>query len=380
MLPYGHQVIGDGEIRAVERALRSEFLTTGPEVDRFEAEFAEFVGARHAVAMSNGTAALHAAAHVAGIGPGDTAVVPPLTFVASANCVRYLGGDVVFVDVRRGTLTLDPDLVAASMPPRCKAVITVDFTGLPSDLDELRLLAHGHGALLIEDAAHAIGAEYRGRKVGGIADLTVFSLHPVKQMTTGEGGVVTTNSDEWASVLRRFRNHGISVDAAQRAASGSWIYDVPTLGFNYRLTDIQAALGRAQLEHLPTWLARRREIAAMYSDMLAPLDVLELPVEPADRRSGWHLYAVRLRSGALRADRAEVFSALRAENIGVNVHYIPVPHLTYYRRLGHVPGGWPVAEDAYERSITLPLWAGMTDADVRDVCDAVSKVCDVFRR
>lgn len=378
MLPYGRHIVGEAEISAVTDALRSEWLTTGPEIERFERGFADFVGAGHAVAVSSGTAALHAAAYVAGIGAGDRAVVPPLTFVASANCVRYQGGEVAFVDVRADTLTLDPKLVAAQMPERCKAVVTVDFAGLPSDLDELGRLAHAHGALLIEDAAHAIGAEYRGRQVGSIADLTVFSLHPVKQMTTGEGGVVTTENDEWAREMRRFRNHGISVDATERAASGSWLYDVPTLGLNYRLTDFQAALGRAQLARVPEWLERRREIAAAYSAAFADAAALELPVEPADRRSGWHLYVVRLRPGGLRVDRAEVLRALRGENIGVNVHYIPVHYLSSYSALGHGRGGWPVAEDAYDRLITLPLWAGMTDLDVEDVIAAVRKVCAAY--
>lgn len=380
MLPYGHQVISDEDIEAVVAALRSDWLTTGPAVSRFEREFASYVGVDHAIAVSSGTAALHAAAFAAGVGPGDEVIVPALTFVATANCIRFLGGTVVFADVRPDALTLDPRDVERRLSERTKAIITVDFAGQPSDLDELMAIASRERLIVIEDAAHAAGAEYHGRKIGAIADMTVFSFHPVKQLTTGEGGMVVTDADELAARVRLFRNHGMSADARQREDLGTWSYDVVALGYNYRLSDLQCALGSAQLRRLPAWLSRRREIAAMYASALREVDELELTFTLADRASAWHLFVVRCRPERLRVGRGRVFQALRAENIGVNVHYIPVPWHTYYRQLGYVRGGWPVAEDAYERMVTLPLWAGMRDEDVADVVAAVRKVVGAYSR
>ena len=380
LLPYGHQLIGEEDIAAVTRVLRSDWLTTGPAIALFERDFAAAVGGAHAVAVSSGTAALHAAAHAVGIGPGDEVIVPALTFVASANCVRYMGGTVVFADVRPDTLTVDPSAVRALVTPRTKAILGVDFTGQPCDIDELAGLAHDRAAFFIEDAAHAVGATYRSGRVGALADVSIFSLHPVKQLTTGEGGVALTEDPLLAKRMTTFRNHGITTDAHQREATGSWSYDMVELGYNYRLTDIQAALGSAQIPRLGGWLERRRAIALRYMRELLDVPELELPVLLPDRASGWHLFIVRLNLDRLRVDRATVFRALRAENIGVNVHYIPVPWHTYYQRLGYVKGGWPVAEDAYERMVTLPLWPGMSDDDVADVVLAVRKVCGAYRR
>lgn len=380
LLPYGRQQIGDDDIKAVVDVLRSDYLTTGPAVEAFEAAFAARAGARYAVAVSNGTAALHAAAHAAGLGPGDRAIVTPLTFVATANCVRYQGGLPVFADVRPDLLTLDVETARAAMKGGAKAILAVDYAGLPADLDELRDLAHAHGALLIEDASHALGATYRGRPVGSIADLTTFSLHPVKQATTGEGGVITTNDERLATAMRQFRNHGITLTAVQREKKHSWFYDVETLGFNYRLTDFQCALGGAQLAKLDRFLTRRREIAARYDAAFESIAEIERPAGSPDRESAWHLYVIRLYLDRLRVGRDEVFAALRAENIGVNVHYVPVPwHSTFKDTPGCGRGHWPHAEGAYERMLTLPLWPGMTDADIDDVVTAVSKVTRAYR-
>ena len=379
LLPYGHQLIEDEDVASVTRALRSGWLTTGPEIPAFEREFASFVGAPHAVAVSSGTAALHAAVHAVGVGPGDEVIVPALTFVASANCVRYLGGTVVFADVRRDTLNVDPREVGRLITERTKAVIGVDLTGQPCDLADLVGLAHDRGAVFIEDAAHAIGATYRGQPVGSLADVSVFSLHPVKQLTTGEGGVATTSSAALAERMRTFRSHGITTDAHQREAAGSWLYDMVELGYNYRLTDLQAALGSSQLRRVRGWLERRSAIAARYTRELTDVAEVELPTILDDRASGWHLYVIRLRLARLTADRRTVFRALRAENIGVNVHYIPVPWHSYYQGLGYARGAWPVAEGEYERMITLPLWPGMSDDDVADVIEAVRKVCAAYR-
>jgi len=380
LLPYGRQSVDEADIAAVVDVLRSDWLTTGPAVPAFEQAFASEAGALHAVAVANGTAALHAAAAAAGVGSGDEVIVPALTFAASANCVRYQGGTVVFADVRPDTLNLDSAHVASLIGPRTRAIVTVDFTGQPSDLDELRALAAHHNLALIEDASHALGATYRGRRIGSIADYTTFSLHPVKHVTTGEGGVITTGDEAPAARLRAFRSHGITTDHRQREAQGSWFYEMQDLGFNYRITDFQCALGESQLGKQRGWLARRRAIAASYTAALASQPELTLPAVLSDRDSAWHLYVVRLNLDRLTVGRAEVFHALRAENIGVNVHYIPVPWHPYYQRLGYARGGWPVAENAYERLISLPLFPAMSDRDVDDVVTAVARVLAYYRR
>lgn len=380
MLPYGRQSISDRDIEAVVEVLRSDWLTTGPAVAEFEGRFAEAVGAKHAIAVSNGTAALHAAAFAAGIGEGDEAIVPPMTFAATANCVRYQRGTVVFADVRSDTLCLDPARAEEAVTPKTRAIITVDYTGQPSDLDELTQIARKAGCVLIEDAAHALGATYKGRRVGSIADLTTFSFHPVKQITTGEGGMVTTNDAALAERARRFRNHGITSDHRQREQQGSWFYEMTDLGYNYRLTDFQCALGMAQLRRLPEWIERRSEIAARFGRAFASVPQIEPLAILPDRRSAWHLYVIRLRLEKLRATRADVFRALRARNIGVNVHYIPVHYHPYYQSLGDRRGAFPNAESAYERLLTLPLFPAMTDADVERVIESVTETLDEFAK
>lgn len=380
LLPYGHQTIDEADIAAVVDVLRSDWLTAGPKVAEFESAFAASVGAAHAVAVSSGTAALHAAAFAAGVGPGDEVITTPLTFAASANCARYLGADPVFADVEPETLNISVEAVRGRVTSRTRAIVAVDFTGQPADLDELSALACSHGAVLIEDACHAFGARYRGRRVGSIAPLTVFSTHPVKHITTGEGGVITTNDPERAGRMRQFRNHGITTDARARQNSESWYYEMVALGYNYRITDLQCALGISQLRHAEQWHTRRVEIARRYTERLADISGLRLPFVRADRLSGWHLYVIRLDAQALRPGigRADVFRALRAENIGVNVHYIPVTWHPYYRALGHGPGECPVADQAYEQIITLPLFPAMSDQDVADVVDAVHKVMSAY--
>lgn len=379
MLPYGRQSLGEDDIQAVVGALRSGWLTTGPKVSEFEEAFATAVGARFAVAVSSGTAALHAAAFAAGIGPADEVITTPMTFAATANCVRYQGGMVVFADVHKDTLNLDPAKVEALVTPKTKAIIAVDFAGQPSDMDDLNALASRHGLTVIEDAAHALGATCRGRRVGALADLTTFSLHPVKHITTGEGGMVTTDDPDMAARLRMFRTHGITTEFRQRETEGSWFYEMTELGYNYRLTDFQSALGLSQLSKLEEWVARRRAIAARYTAAFAALPEIETPAVLQDREPAWHLYVIRLNLDRLRVGRSELFRALRAENIGVNVHYIPVPWHPYYQSLGYKKGEWPVAEGAYERMISLPIFPGMTDRDVEDVIAAVEKVIAHFR-
>jgi len=377
MLPYGRHRVDQADVDAVVTALHSDWLTTGPAVDQFEVGFAKTVGAPYAVAVSSGTAALHAAAFAAGVGPGDEVITTPLTFAASANCALYLGATVVFADVRPDTLNLDPARVEASITTRTRAIVTVDYTGQPSDLDELAAIGARHSVSLIEDASHSLGATYHARPVGSLARLTTFSLHPVKHITTGEGGMITTDDPDLAARLRTFRNHGITREHHRRE---DWRYDMAELGYNYRLSDIQAALGLSQLERLGDLIARRRQIAARYTRAFAALPEIEVPVALPDREAAWHLYVVRLRLEGLRVGRTEVFRALRGENIGVNVHYMPVPWHSYYERLGFRRGGWPVAEDAYERMLSLPIFPAMTDADVDDVVHAMDKVLGHYRR
>lgn len=373
LLPYAHQVIDDEDVAAVAEALRSDWLTTGPRVPAFEAELAAATGARHAVAFSSGTAALHGAAAVAGIGPGDEAITTPMTFAATANAVLYTGATPVFADVRPDDLLLDPAAVDAAVTPATKAIIPVDYAGHPADYPALRAIADAAPAgevLLIADAAHSLGATLDGRPVGTLADLTVLSLHPAKILTTGEGGAVLTDRDDLADALRRFRNHGISTELGERR---DWTYAMVELGYNYRLTDIAAALGSSQIRRLDAFLARRRGLAARYLERLAGHPAVELPAIAPGADPAWHYLFVRLRLDALRVGRAEVFRALRAEGIGVNVHYIPVHTHPYYRE--RFPGlTFPVAEAAYERLLTLPLHAGMTDADLDDVATALDKV------
>lgn len=375
-VPYGRQIIEDRDIEAVVEVLRSDWLTTGPAVERFESEFATYVGAEHAIAVSNGTAALHLCMLAADIGPGDEVIVSSLTFAASANCARFVGADVVFADVRPDTLNIDPDHVASLVTPRTKAIVAVDFAGVPADLDELMEIATRHGLVLVEDACHAPGATYRGRPIGSIAHLSTFSFHPVKHLTTGEGGMVTTGDPELARRVRRLRNHGIDTDFREREEQGTWAYDMVELGFNYRLPDMSCALGSAQLARQPEWVARRRTLAARYAQLFSHHDGIRLPTEPDDREASWHLYPVRVRGEDVAATRATAFDHLRANGIGVNVHYRPVHLHSYYRRLGYEPGICPVAEREYEGLLSLPMWPGLSSDDQTRVTELLARVVE----
>jgi len=379
LLPYGRQAITEEDIGAVVETLRSDWLTTGPKIPEFEEKIAERVGAKYAVSFSSGTAALHGAAFAAGLKPGDEAITSPMTFAATANCVLYQGATPIFADVSKDTLNLDPRQVALRITPHTRAILPVDYSGHPADMDAFMQLADRHGLVVIEDACHALGAEYDGRPVGSVAHMTVFSFHPVKHLTTGEGGLVATDDPTLAETLRRFRNHGISSDARQRQAEGQWFYELVLLGFNYRLTDIACALGIEQLKRLDANLKRRREIAAFYSREFRQVREVVPPAIRENVTPAWHLYPIRLELSRLSVDRGRVFRALRAENIGVNVHYVPVHLHPYYRdRFGHKPGEFPIAEDGYDRLISLPMFHGMRDEDAEDVVHAVKKVASAF--
>jgi len=378
-LPYGRQSIDEGDVEAVVRTLRSDWLTTGPKVEEFEEAVASCVGAKYAVSFSSGTAALHGAAYAAGLTPGDEAITTPLTFAATANCLLYQGAIPVFADVEPDTLTIDPEQIAARISARTKALVPVDYAGHPAEVDEIMRIADRHGLVVIEDACHALGAKYKKRLVGSIAHMTVFSFHPVKHITTGEGGMVVTDDLRFAETLRRFRNHGISTDARARQSAGNWQYDMVLLGYNYRLPDIACALGVQQLARLKANLARRKQIAARYARDLQGLPGIRIPAVRDDVEPAWHLYPIRLQLEELSATRDEIFKALRAENIGVNVHYIPVHLHSYYRdRFGHGRGEYLVAENAFDRLLSLPMFHAMSDGDVEDVIAAVAKVLNHF--
>ena len=381
MLPYGHQWLDETDLAAVVEVLRSDWLTTGPKVEEFERTFARSIGAEEAVAVTSGTAALHAAMYALGIGPGDEVIVPAMTFAASANCVVYQGGTPVFADVDAETLLLHPAQVEMKLTPRTRAVIAVDYAGQACDYDVLRHITRKHKLALVADACHAPGGSYKGRPVGSLADLSTFSFHPVKHITTGEGGMITTNNLELARRMRIFRNHGITTDSRQREEQGSWFYEMVELGYNYRMTDFQCALGLSQLAKLPAWIARRREIAGAYDRALADIpEVKPLYVQP-EIGHAYHLYMVKLQLERLRVDRARIFAALRAENIGVNVHYIPVHLHPFYRRhFGTGPGTCPVAEKAYDKLLTLPMFPAMTDNDAADVVEALRRVIGAYRK
>lgn len=360
-IPYGRQSMDESDAQAVLRVLGSDYLTTGPAVAEFEEAVASWCGASRGVAVANGTAALHAAMFALDIGPGDEVIVPPMTFAATANCVLYARARPVFADVDPGTLLLDPLRAEAAITPRTKAIIAVDYAGQPCDWDALRSLADKHGLALVADACHALGGEWKGRRTGALADLSVFSFHPVKHVATGEGGMVLTDDDSLDARLRRFRNHGISTDARQREEAGAWYYEMVDLGMNYRMTDIQAALGTSQMSRLPAFLERRRAIAARYDAAFAQSPVRPLKVVPGALHA-YHLYVVRL------PGRDRVYDDLRAAGIGTQVHYIPVHLHPYYREhLGTGPGLCPAAEDAFREILSLPMFPALADEDVERV-------------
>lgn len=376
ILSYGRQCIEKEDIDEVITALKSDWLTTGPKVTEFELAFAETMHVKEAIAVSNGTAALHTAMYALGVHPGDEVIVPTMTFAATANCVVFQGAKPVFADVEPETLLINSDTIEEKITSKTKAIIAVDYAGQPCDYDKLREVANYHKLDLVDDACHALGGAYKNRPVGSLAHLNTFSFHPVKNMTTGEGGMVTTDDSAYAERMRIFRNHGITSDHRQREKMGSWHYEMVDLGYNYRLTDIQCALGLNQLKHLPKWILRRQEIAQQYISAFKQIPEVKPLNVRSDVSHAYHLFVVQLDLTQLRNfDRAFLFHALRAEGIGVNVHYIPVHLHPYYRQnYNTFKGQCPVAESAYDGILSLPLFPQMTDYDVLDVISAVEKV------
>lgn len=374
MIPYGHQWIDQADVNAVGKALRSDWLTQGPTVKRFEEALADYAGSRYAVVFANGTAALHGAYFAAGLKAGDEFITTALTFAATVNAGLYLGAKPVFADIDSYG-NLDPKEVEKKTSRKTKMIVAVDYAGYPADLMAFKKIARKHRLILIEDACHALGAVFRGKKIGSISDLSVFSFHPVKSITTGEGGAVLTDSKKFCDRLRLFRNHGITSDAVllRRKSPGGWYMEMQELGFNYRLTDLQAALGISQLKKLDRFIAARKKIAGRYRQALADLSGLELPEEQVGTSASWHLYVIRLR-GKLVKKRAIVFRKLRERGIGVQVHYMPVYWHPYYCKLGYMKGLCPKTEEFYESAISLPIFPGLSVVDQRFVIRTLKEI------
>lgn len=381
-LHYGKQVIDEKDIQSVVNVLKSDYLTTGPYVSEFEKKVADYVGAKYAVSFSNGTSALHGACFAAGISKGDEVITTPMTFAASANCVLYCGGKPVFVDINPKTYNIDVTQIEKHITNKTKAIIPVDFTGQAVDLDAILEIAKKYNLIVIQDSAHALGTKYKGKKVGSIADMTEFSFHPVKTVTTGEGGIITTNSKKFYEKLILFRTHGITrnKDFMVNKEEGPWYYEQIDLGYNYRITDLQASLGISQMDKLDDFIKRRKELVNMYNKEISKIDGVVLQKEEKFSDTSRHLYIIKLELEKFKVGRKEIFEALLAENIGVNVHYLPVYLHPYYQQLGYKKGICPNAEDLYNSMITLPLYPGMSNDDLFDVVNALNKVLDYYRK
>lgn len=379
---YGHQYIDDADIEAVTKVLKSDFITCGPMIEQVERKLCALTGAKYAVIVSNGTAALHLACMAVGVSEGDEVITTPMTFAASANCALYCGARPVFADINPDTYNISPAEIEKKISPNTKAVVAVDFTGQAVELDEIKNICRNHKLCLIEDASHSIGTNYKGMHVGSIADMTTFSFHPVKTVTAGEGGAVLTNNENYYKYLLLGRAHGITREKSwmQGASEGGWYYQQLELGYNYRMTDIQAALLNSQLDKLPQFIKRRKEIVTRYNEAFAEMPQIVIQQEIKESDTARHLYLIQLVLEKLSVGRKEIFDALAAEGIVGNVHYIPVYYFPHYQKLGYKKGLCPKAERLYERIITLPLYYSMTDEDVKDVIKAVQKVLAAFQK
>lgn len=379
---YGHQYIDEADIQAVVEVLRSDYLTCGPKIQELEKKLCEVTGAAYAVVCSNGTAALHLACLAAGVGEGDEVITTPITFAASANCALYCGARPVFADINEETYNIDPVCVESLTNERTKAVVAVDYTGQSVELDALKDHCRKHHLVLIEDGAHVIGTSYKGRKNGSIADMTTFSFHPVKTVTGGEGGAVLTDNEEYYRKLLLYRSHGITrdTDLMDHEPDGPWYYEQIALGMNYRITDIQAALIISQLDKLPMFSRRRKEIVKAYDQAFSKLPQLFIQKEIPESDTTRHLYILRLIPDKLTIDRKQMYEALLAENICCNVHYIPTYYFPYYEKMGYQRGICPKAEKLYEEILSLPLYYAMSDQDVQDVIQAVTKIVTYFAK
>lgn len=380
-LSYGHQYIDDADIQAVTDVLKSDYLTCGPKITKLEEKLCEITGAKYAVVVSNGTAALHIAAMAAGVKEGDEVITTPITFAASANCALYCGAKPVFADIDPETYNISPKSIETCITEKTKAVVAVDFTGQAVSLDEIRSICKNHKLVLIEDAAHSIYTKYKGQSVGSIADMTCFSFHPVKTVTSGEGGAVTTNDETLYRKLLQLRAHGITRVPSEMVhpVEGRWYYEQVDLGYNYRMTDFQAALLISQLDKLPLFSKRRKEIVQKYDAAFSNIPEIKVQKEIPESDTTRHLYILRLDLTKLKCNRKEFFDALIAENIYSQVHYIPVYFHPYYEKLGYQKGICPNAESYYKESMSLPLYYSLTDKDVDDVIAAVKKIINYYK-
>ena len=380
---YGRQWIEDDDIQAVVDTLKSNYITCGPKVSEFERELADYTGAKYAVVVSNGTAALHCACIAAGIGPGDEVITTPITFAASANCAFYCGARPVFADINPETYNIDPRSIREKITEKTKAVVAVDFTGQAVEYDEIRKICEEHKLIFIEDAAHSLGTVYNGRKVGSLADMSTFSFHPVKTITGGEGGAITTNNEELYKKLVLAHAHGITHDENMMEGApheGIWYYEQISLGFNYRITDFQGALLISQLKKLDSFVARRKEIVKKYNDEFKDLEGIILQKEIPQSDTCRHLYIIRLDLDKLTCTRRQFFDAMSAENVQCQIHYVPVYWFPFYQHLGYEKGLCPKAEEIYKGIMSIPLYPKMTDQDVDDVIHAVKKVVENYKR
>lgn len=379
---YGHQYIDEADIQAVVDVLKSDYLTCGPRIEEAEKKLCEFTGSKYAVLIANGTAALHATCFAAGIGPGDEVITTPITFAASANCALYCGGRPVFADINSETYNIDPDSIEKCITNHTKAVVAVDFTGQTVEINRIREICDRHGLIFIEDAAHSLGTKYAGKPVGSLADMTEFSFHPVKTCTAGEGGAITTNSDALYKLLVLFRTHGITrvQDWMDKPSEGGWYYQQVVLGYNYRMTDMQAALLSSQLDKLEMFARRRKALVQRYDAAFSQIPEITVQREIPESDTVRHLYILQFNLELLKCGRREIYDALQAEGVGVNVHYIPTYTFPYYQKLGYRMGSCPNAERLYERIISIPLYFSLTDAQQDKVIEAVRKVVDYYRR
>lgn len=379
---YGHQYIDEADIQAVVDVLKSDYLTCGPKIGELEKKLCDLTGAKYAVVCSNGTAALHIACLAAGVGEGDEVITTPITFAASANCALYCQAKPVFADINPMTYNIDPKKVKDLTTKKTKAVVAVDYTGQSVELEELLEHCHANGITLIEDGAHVIGTKYKDKYNGSIADMTTFSFHPVKTVTGGEGGAVLTNSEELYKRLLLFRSHGITRDASlmTKEPDGPWYYQQVDLGYNYRMTDMQAALIISQLDKLPMFAQRRKEIVAKYNEAFNDVPQIFVQKEIEESDTVRHLYILRIVPERIKIDRAKFFEALGKENVICNVHYIPTYYFPYYEKLGYKKGLCPNAEKLYEEMMSLPLYYSMTDEDVDSVIEAVLKIAEYYAK
>jgi len=368
-LPYAHQSINDEDIAAVVKVLKSDWITSGPYVDKFEKAVCDYVGTRFGVAVNSGTSGLDIAVASLELERGEI-ITTPFTFAGTSNAILFNGLKPVFADIKRDTYNIDPEEIRKKVTKKTKAIIYVDYAGQPCDIEEIREIAEEHDLYLIDDAAHALGAEYRGRKVGNFADITMFSFHPVKHITTGEGGMCVTNNEELAKKMERLRNHGIDRDAKSRyGPDATWAYDIKYLGRNYRLTDFQSVLGISQLKKIENSIRRRQEIAQRYNELFKDKNEVKTPYMKPKVRHAWHLYPILLNT----VNRNRFFTEMRRKNIGVNVHYIPVYRHSYYSRFGINPRDFPTTEDVFQREVSLPMFPGMSDRDIYDVVEAAEE-------